>query len=108
IREHFPALAEACDVVATPTLRAMGTIGGHLCQRPRCWYLRSAIPCLKNGGATCPAVDGENQHLAILDGGPCHIVHPSDPAVALTALDAPVAVKSAAGGLVIPIARAQL
>jgi xanthine dehydrogenase YagS FAD-binding subunit len=88
IVQNFRALAEACDVVGTPALRQMGTIGGNLCQRPRCWYLRRDVPCLKNGGADCPAKDGENQYHAILDGGPCYIVHPSDPAVALTALDA--------------------
>ncbi len=104
IREHFPALAQACDVVGTPALRHMGTLGGSLCQRPRCWYFRRAIPCLKNGGETCPAVEGENQYLAILDNGPCHIVHPSDPAVALTALDALVEISSIRGQRSIPIA----
>ena len=94
IRERFPVLAQACDVVATPALRNMGTIGGNLCQRPRCWYFRRGISCLKNGGTACPAVDGENQYLAILENGPCHIVHPSDPAVALTALDAVVEIAS--------------
>ena len=97
IRVHFPALARACDVVGTPALRHMGTIGGNLCQRPRCWYFRRAIPCLKNGGSACPAVDGENQYLAILDNGPCHIVHPSDPAVALRALDAEIEISSSRG-----------
>ena len=94
IRERFSVLAQACDVVATPALRNMGTIGGNLCQRPRCWYFRRGISCLKNGGTSCPAIDGENQYLAILDNGPCHIVHPSDPAVALTALDAVVEIAS--------------
>jgi xanthine dehydrogenase YagS FAD-binding subunit len=103
IRERFRVLAEACDFVATPALRNMGTIGGNLCQRPRCWYFRRAIPCLKNGGPECPAVGGENQYLAILDGGPCHIVHPSDPAVALTALDALVEVASSNGRRMVPI-----
>jgi xanthine dehydrogenase YagS FAD-binding subunit len=103
IRQHFPALAQAADVVGTPALRHMGTIGGNLCQRPRCWYFRRAIPCLKNGGSTCPAVDGENQYLAILDNGPCHIVHPSDPAVALSALGATVEISSAAGHRAVPI-----
>ena len=103
IRERFPALAQACDVVGTPALRNMGTIGGNLCQRPRCWYFRRAIPCLKNGGSSCPAIDGQNQYLAILDGGPCYIVHPSDPAVALTALDAVVEVASSNGRRSVPI-----
>ena len=91
IRDRYPCLAEACDVVGSPALREMGTIGGNLCQRPRCWYLRRGISCHKSGGDSCPAKDGENQYHAILDGGPCYIVHPSDPAVALTALDAMVA-----------------
>jgi xanthine dehydrogenase YagS FAD-binding subunit len=90
VRERYPCLAEACDVVGTPALREMGTIGGNLCQRPRCWYLRRGISCYKSGGDSCPAKEGENQYHAILDGGPCYIVHPSDPAVALTALDAQV------------------
>jgi xanthine dehydrogenase YagS FAD-binding subunit len=101
--EHFAALAQACDVVGTPALRHMGTIGGNLCQRPRCWYFRQNIPCLKNGGDTCVAVDGENQYLAILDGGPCYIVHPSDPAVALTALGATIEISSASGTRSVPI-----
>ena len=88
IRDRFPALAHACEVVGSPALRNMGTLGGNLCQRPRCWYLRRGVPCLKNGGRTCHARDGENQYHAILEGGPCYIVHPSDAAVALTALDA--------------------
>ena len=104
IRERYRALAEACDLVGTPALREMGTLGGNLCQRPRCWYFRRAIPCYKNGGDSCPAADGENQYLAILDGGPCHIVHPSDPAVALTALDAMVEIASDAGTRRVPIA----
>ncbi|HVX42049.1 MAG TPA: xanthine dehydrogenase family protein subunit M [Gemmatimonadaceae bacterium] len=104
VRERHPALADACGMVGTPALRNMGTLGGNLCQRPRCWYFRRAIPCLKNGGPSCPAVHGENQYLAILDGGPCHVVHPSDPAVALTALDARVEIGMAGGGREVPIA----
>jgi len=103
IRERFSVLAQACDVVATPALRNMGTIGGNLCQRPRCWYFRRGISCLKNGGTWCPAIDGENQYLAILDNGPCHIVHPSDPAVALTALDAVVEIASSGARREVPI-----
>ncbi len=104
VRAHFPALAQACGVVATPALRNMGTLGGNLCQRPRCWYLRRAVPCLKNGGTGCPAREGENQYLAILDGDPCYIVHPSDPAVALTALDATIEIASTTGVRLVPIA----
>jgi xanthine dehydrogenase YagS FAD-binding subunit len=95
VREHFASLTEACGVVGTPALRHMGTIGGNLCQRPRCWYFRRGVPCLKSGGTSCPAVHGENTYLAILDAGPCYAVHPSDPAVALMALDARVELASA-------------
>ena len=104
VRERYACLAEACDVVGTPALREMGTIGGNLCQRPRCWYLRRNISCYKSGGDSCPARDGENQYHAILDGGPCYIVHPSDPAVALTALGAEVEISGRAAPRTIPIA----
>lgn len=95
LRERYPALSSACEQVGTPAIREMATLAGNLAQRPRCWYFRRNIPCLKNGGTTCPAREGENQYLAILDGGPCWIVHPSDPAVALVALDAVIHIESA-------------
>jgi xanthine dehydrogenase YagS FAD-binding subunit len=98
VRERFPALVQACESVGTPALRTMGTIAGNLCQRPRCWYLRSGFQCHKNGGDTCPAASGENQYHAILGGGPCYIVHPSDAAVVLTALEAEVEVRGRPAG----------
>ncbi|MEP6691544.1 MAG: xanthine dehydrogenase family protein subunit M [Gemmatimonadaceae bacterium] len=104
VRARFPALASACESVGTTALRHMGTLGGNLCQRPRCWYFRQNVPCLKSGGHDCPAVRGENQYHAILGGGPCYIVHPSDPAVALTALEAVVVARGSAGERRIPIA----
>jgi xanthine dehydrogenase YagS FAD-binding subunit len=104
VREHFPALAMACESVGSPALRNMGTIGGNLCQRPRCWYFRSGIPCLKSGGTTCPAREGDNTHLAIFGGGPCYAVHPSDPAVALGALEANVHLAGPRGSRTVAIA----
>lgn len=97
ILTSFPALALAAEAVATPAIRAVGTIGGNLGQRPRCWYLRQRITCHKNGGTGCPAVQGENQYHAILGAGPCHAAHPSDIAVALLALSAVVIARSATG-----------
>ena len=104
LRQRFGALAEACGAVGSEALRQMGTIGGNLCQRPRCWYFRRGVSCLKNGGDACPARDGENQYHAILGGGPCWIVHPSDPAVALLALDAEVVIAGQGGGRTVPVA----
>src|SRR5207247_10355753 len=53
-----------------------------------CWYYRNCFACLKNGGTTCYSVAGENEFHAIFGGGPSYIVHPSDTAPALVALDA--------------------
>lgn len=85
------ALSEAASSVATPQIRAAGTLGGNLCQRPRCWYFRSEeTPCIKKGGAECYSFAGENKYNAIIGGGPSYIVHPSDMAPALLALGAEV------------------
>ena len=91
IQEHYTALAEAAASVASPQIRNAGTLGGNLCQRPRCWYYRDPeVICLKKGGDRCYAVDGLNKYHAILGGGPVYIVHPSDTAPALIALGATV------------------
>src|SRR5437867_788583 len=92
IQEQYTLLAQAASQVASPQLRHTSTLAGNLCQRPRCWYFRHRdIVCLKKGGSTCWAVDGDNRYYhAILDGGPCYIVHPSDMAPALMALGAQI------------------
>ncbi len=94
IASHAPLLAQAAREVATPQLRAMGTIAGNILQRPQCWYYRDPDSfCLRKGGTHCHAVAGDNRYHAILGGGPCHIVCPSDLAPALVALDASVTVR---------------
>ena len=91
IQHHYTVLAQAAVSVATPQIRNVGTLGGNLCQRPRCWYYRDeTINCLKKGGDTCYAVDGLSKYHAILGGDPVYIVHPSDLAPALIALGASV------------------
>jgi xanthine dehydrogenase YagS FAD-binding subunit len=90
VRAGFPLLAEAAADVGSPALRNMGTLAGNLAQRQHCWYLRRGVKCFKNGGTSCAAVEGEHAYHAIFAGGTCHAVHPSDPAVALDALDARV------------------
>ena len=81
-------LAVAAETVATTQIRNAGTLAGNVCQRPWCWYYRNGFPCFKAGGNQCFSATGENQFHAIFGGGPSFIVHPSDTAVALVALDA--------------------
>ena len=104
VRASFPGLAEAAHSIATPQIRNLGTVGGNLCQRPRCWYYRlEEVICLKKGGSECYAAKGENKYNAILGGGPSYIVHPSDLAPMLLALGASVSVVGAEGKRVIPL-----
>jgi xanthine dehydrogenase YagS FAD-binding subunit len=85
-RRLFPALVASAEEVGTPQIRNMGTVGGNIMQRPRCWYFRNEeFNCLKKGGSRCFAVEGENQYHAIFGDGPCHIVHPSSLAVPVIA-----------------------
>jgi xanthine dehydrogenase YagS FAD-binding subunit len=100
----YRILNEAAQGVATPEIRNVGTVGGNLCQRPRCWYYRSALfRCLKKGGTTCPAVDGYNKYLAILGAHRCYIVHPSDLAPPLIALGASVEIFGPSGARWLPL-----
>ena len=104
IRQRYTALAEAAHSVGTPQIRNVGTIGGNLCQRPRCWYYRDEhTKCLKKGGPMCFAYNGENKYHAILGGGPCYIVHPSDCAPALIAFRASVTIVSPRGQRSVPV-----
>jgi len=104
VRKSFPGLAEAAHSIATPQIRNLGTVGGNLCQRPRCWYFRlEEVICLKKGGSECYAASGENKYNAIIGGGPSYIVHPSDLAPMLLALGASVTVVGAGGKRVIPL-----
>jgi xanthine dehydrogenase YagS FAD-binding subunit len=94
---QYAVLSQAAASVGTPQIREQGTIGGNLCQRPRCWYFRSDLKCFKKGGAMCYAMNGENQYHVIFGGGPCFAVHPSDVAVALVALQAQFTISGPAG-----------
>jgi xanthine dehydrogenase YagS FAD-binding subunit len=103
VRERYTALAEAALQVASPQLRHQGTLGGNLCQKPRCWYYRGDFACLRKGGALCYAYAGENEFHAVAGGGPCYIVHPSDTAPALVALGALAHVAGPKGRRTVPL-----
>ena len=104
VARHYRALAMAIAEAASPQLRNQGTIGGNLCQKPRCWYYRGEFHCLRKGGDLCYAQAGDNRYHAILGQGDCIIVHPSDPAPALAALGAVVEVQGAKGARAVPVA----
>jgi xanthine dehydrogenase YagS FAD-binding subunit len=104
VRKSFPGLAEAAESIATPQIRNLGTVGGNLCQRPRCPYYRlEQVVCLKKGGSECYSAHGENKYNAILGGGPSYIVHPSDLAPMLIALGGSVAVTGPSGNRTIAL-----
>jgi len=88
IQERYRALTESASEVASPQLRNQGTIGGNICQKPRCWYHRGDFHCLRKGGEICYATAGDNRFHCIFGGDPCYMVHPSDTAPALVALQA--------------------
>jgi xanthine dehydrogenase YagS FAD-binding subunit len=104
IKEHYPALAQAASEVASPQLRNQGTLGGNICQKPRCWYYRGEFHCLRKGGSKCFAENGENHYHCIFGSGHvCYIVHPSDTAPALMALEASVRIAGPKGTKLVPL-----
>jgi len=104
VQEKLLFLSQAAGEAASPQIRNSGTIAGNICQRPFCWYFRSAnFPCLRKGGEICYAVAGNSRYHAILGGGPSFIVHPSDLAPVLIALGARIKIASTKGERTIPL-----
>jgi len=103
-REKLLILSEAAGEAASPQIRNAGTIAGNLCQRPFCWYFRSSnFNCLRKGGQLCYTVTGDGRFHAVLGGGPSYIVHPSDTAPALVALNAQIKIVGPAGEKTMPL-----
>ena len=93
LRAAYPGLALSAGALATPQIRAAGTLGGNLLQHNRCWYYRNpATNCLKKGGDSCPARAGNHLYGVCFDLGPCVAPHPSTLAMALLAHDAEIEV----------------
>ncbi len=105
VRRDYACLAQAAGGLATPQIRNVGTLGGNLNQRPRCWYYRHPLTvCLKKGGSVCYALAGNSKYLCITGGDRCYIVHPSDTAVALLALNAGLEIAGAQGSRTVSVA----
>ena len=93
LRAAYPALSLTAGGLATPQIRAAGTLGGNLLQRNRCWYYRNPrFSCYQTGGEGCPARDGLHLYSVVVDQGPCVAPHPSSIAIALLAYAASVEV----------------
>jgi len=104
VAKDYPGLKEAALSLATPQLRNAGTVGGNLCQRPRCWYYRDPeVVCRKKGGFNCFAYQGRNKYHCLFGGSGCFIVAPSDLAPALVSLGAKVTIGSAKGDKTVPL-----
>ncbi len=98
LRSLLPIIPAALADAATPQLRAMGTVGGNLLQRNRCWYYRDdAFQCWLKGGTTCFARHGEHRIHAVVGARECIIASPGDLAPALIACDASIELRSAQG-----------
>jgi len=98
LTQKIPLLGQAAVTVASPLIRNFGTLGGNINQRPRCWFFRGEnFACYKKGGDFCYAVTGDNRYHAIIGGELCYIVHPSDTATALLALDASATIAGPGG-----------
>ena len=94
----LPILTQSALSVASPLIRNFGTLGGNINQRPRCWFFRGEdFNCYKKGGDFCYAVTGDNRYHAIIGGELCYIVHPSDTATALLALNAKAKIAGVGG-----------
>jgi xanthine dehydrogenase YagS FAD-binding subunit len=107
LRRLFPGLTTAAGEIGGPQIRNMGTLGGNLCQRNRCWYFRDEpVHCLLKGGEKCFALDGENRYHAIFtQGHKCVIVNPSTLAPVLIALGATAEVLGPKGKRTLELAK---
>jgi xanthine dehydrogenase YagS FAD-binding subunit len=105
VKAGWRSIAQAAAGVTSPQIRNMGTAGGDLCQRPRCWYFRSGYGLLAMHDGKPLVPDGENKYHAIFGGGPAYFVSASSLGPALIALGAKVKLVSAKGSREVPVAK---
>ena len=86
LQAHYPAIATAAELVSSPILRNMGTIGGNLCVDTRCNYYNQTYEwrksinfCMKKDGEICWVAPSSPR---------CWAVSSSDTAPVFIALDA--------------------
>lgn len=104
IRLSYPLLAEACAEAASPQIRNMATIGGNLCQRPRCWYFRNGFGLLAMRDRKSLVEEGDNRYHAILgNAGPAKFVSPSSVAPVLIAYSAKVVIVGGSKPRTVPL-----
>lgn len=104
LRLDHPAVAEAAGRLAGPQIRHVATVGGNLCQRPRCWYFRNGFGLLPLRNGASMVLEGDNRYHAILgNDGPAYFVTPSTLAPVLIALNAEVAILGPQGERRIPL-----
>src|SRR5713101_3749994 len=105
IRQNYPALWHAVDEAASPQIRNVATLGGNLCQRPRCWYFRGGYGLLARGAqGESLVVKGDNRYHAILGNeGPAYFVSPSTIAPVLVAYGARIRLVSPHGSRELPL-----
>lgn len=104
VKKRFSILSQAAGQVGSTQIRYMGTIGGNICQRPRCLYFRHLdFLCHKKGGEKCYALSGEHRYYhSIMKYGKCIMAHPSDMAPVLMALKAKAIIATSGGERDIP------
>ncbi len=104
VKSAYKSLADAAAGIPSPQIRHMGTAGGDLCQRPRCWYYRQGMGLLGMKDGKSLVQNGENQYHSIFGSGPAYFVSSSSLGPALVALGAKVKLVSAAGSREVPVA----
>ena len=105
VKRHYPMLAHASGEAASPQIRNVATIGGNMCQRPRCWWFRNGFGLLALGpDGKSLVLQGDNRHHAILGNqGPAYFVSPSTVAPALIAYNARIRLFGPNGSREIPL-----